>query len=76
MNKGQDIRQVNEIPKVNRLNAYDIREALRNNSLYVYAKDQNGVEYRIINVKTHKGVACGRALGTGKWFQISGWELR
>lgn len=53
-----------------------IKDAFKNNCLYVYAKDSKLKEWRITSAKTKHGLLYGHALATGKWFVIHSWEQR
>jgi pimeloyl-CoA synthetase len=56
-------------------NVKDIREALKNNCLYVYAYVNEGTHAhrRIIDVKEKHGRVYGRLLFEDKWVRIASW---
>ncbi len=59
-----------------------LRDALRRSAngqsglnVYGYART-DGREFRIVEFKTHRGLAYGRELSTGKWVVIGRWSER
>jgi hypothetical protein len=53
-------------------NAKDIREALRNNCLYVYVPGDK-CHRRIIDAKERHGRVYGQLLNTGQWVEVKSW---
>lgn len=61
--------------------ANDIRWAIQDfeqgrSGKTVYGQGTNTVQHRIYQVRVRKGVLYGRALDSGKWFALAGWEAR